>query len=299
MLSDLEFVLGLLAQADPAFAGFEDVTGPHAHVLRLWQHQGFLAMEPELQRVPSCPHCREGTPTDVGNRLLCGRCLSSIDRRHLLHWRFDLAAFLTWLARSLRLHGDIRQHDECLWQLGSFTDRGTVTECFFCRGRPSEHATARLLAYRNAIVLTALPTTETVAGFRGPTFSLLDVLGQTHGRCIVADLPQLLFGNGAVRFDAESGALWIGDTWLGEVPVGSKEYHLLACLAENLDHFVPYADLKHEVLRRSGSHDGTDEATFCHKLKRRIKEKSVPDIDRLIATTNKADGYRLRGQMRL
>ena len=80
------------------------------------------------------------------------------------------------------------------------------------------------------------------------------------------------------------------------MPFGSKEYHFLACLAESIDRFVAYGDIKHEVLRRSGSRDTTEEATFCQKLKRRIKEKRwIPAIDRLIATTNKADGYRLRG----
>jgi hypothetical protein len=56
---------------------------------------------------------------------------------------------------------------------------------------------------------------------------------------------------------------------------------------------VPYADLKHEVLRRSGSADTTEEATFCQKLKSRLK-KGLPAIDRLVVTTNKGDGYRLR-----
>ena len=50
-----------------------------------------------------------------------------------------------------------------------------------------------------------------------------------------------------------SGAVWVGDIWVGEVPVGSKEYHFLACLAQNLDQYVAYADIKHEVLRHSGS----------------------------------------------
>jgi hypothetical protein len=49
------------------------------------------------------------------------------------------------------------------------------------------------------------------------------------------------------------------------------------------------------VLRRAGSTDTTEEATFCQGLKSRIKKKWVPRIDELIATTNKGDGYRLRG----
>ena len=108
------------------------------------------------------------------------------------------------------------------------------------------------------------------------------------------------YGNpaGSIRFAKHSGALWIGDTQAGEVPVGSKEYVFLVCLASHLDHFVPYADLKREVLRRTGSTDETEEATFCQNLKSRIKKKWVPAIDRLVVTTNKADGYRLRGHVR-
>ena len=45
--------------------------------------------------------------------------------------------------------------------------------------------------------------------------------------------------------------MWTGDDLAGEVPLGSKEYYLLACLAENIDRYVAYPDLKHEVLERS------------------------------------------------
>ena len=78
--------------------------------------------------------------------------------------------------------------------------------------------------------------------------------------------------------------------------MGSKEYFFLDCLARHLDTFVPYADLKREVLRRSGSKDSRDEATFCQRLKSAIKKKRIPEIDRFVVTTNKADGYRLRGE---
>jgi len=71
---------------------------------------------------------------------------------------------------------------------------------------------------------------------------------------------------------------------------------LLACLAEQIDQFVPYRDLKREVLARTGGGGGAEEATFCQKLKSRIKVEFVPGIDRLIVTSNKGDGYRLRAE---
>ena len=40
--------------------------------------------------------------------------------------------------------------------------------------------------------------------------------------------------------------------------------------------------------------DETEEATFCQKLKSRIKTRHIPQFDRVIVTTNKGDGYRLR-----
>ena len=107
----------------------------------------------------------------------------------------------------------------------------------------------------------------------------------------------LLRQRGNVRFDARSGALWAGDGWLGEVPIGSKEHAFLDCLANRIDRFVPYADIKAHVLRASGSADTTEEATFCQGLKSRIKKKWIPEIDRLVLTTNKGDGYRLRSVM--
>ncbi len=49
----------------------------------------------------------------------------------------------------------------------------------------------------------------------------------------------------------------------------------------------------------TASRDGTEEATFAQNLKSRIKKKHVPAIGRRIATTNKGDGYRLRGYVEL
>src|SRR5206468_1502206 len=97
------------------------------------------------------------------------------------------------------------------------------------------------------------------------------------------------------RFETHSGALLVGDTPLGEVPLWSKEYFFLQCLAANLDHFVSYTDLQHFVLTQTGLRAETDEASFCQGLKSRIKKKWIGKLDLLLATTNKGDGYRLRG----
>ena len=165
-------------------------------------------------------------------------------------------------------------------------------ECFFRRsGELSSHGTSRLLAYRNTLLV--YPLTPMGAG-SSRTLSLLEAVQWENGSLRVAGLGTLLRPRGKVRFDAQCGALWVGDVCLGEVPIGSKEFFFLCRLADDLDRFVPYTDLKHYVLQESGSSDSTDDATFCQLLKSRTKRKWMPKIDAVLATTNKADGYRLR-----
>lgn len=296
MRRSVEFLAGVLTGPDPPLVSFDDLSGPHGPAQRVWQRCGFLATEPEPMRVPSCPHCGAGAPIRVGERLLCETCLSAVDPRHLSAWRFDIAAFLTWLSRKLHLNGDVRPVDSELWQLGGRAADGLATEYFFCRSSPNVTGRIRLSAYRSVVLLRPL-LAEPIEGFRGQQLSLLDVLMMTGGQVIAAVPHGGRIHPDTIRYDADTGALWVGDALAGEVPVGSKEYHLLACLAESVDQYVASADLKHEVLRRSGSRDTTEEATFCQKLKGRIKKKWVPDIDRLVVTTNKGDGYRLRGRV--
>jgi hypothetical protein len=297
MTSDTAFPLGLIDQTFPAHVAHEDFLGPNGDALRRWQATGFLATEPGRHPAPSCPHCTEDVPHMLGGALLCPGCLSVSDQKHLLLWRFNLDAVLRWLAHSLSLAGAVQQVDEQLWQLGRLTDGGIVRECFFRRsGAISEHARSRLLAFRNALLFTPLPGAEPVLGFSGPSLTLQELLREEAGSLAVVDVRTLLRRGGMVRFDAASGGVWAGDVWLGEAPLGSKEYFFLDYLARNLDCYVSYADLKHYVQERTGSEETTEEATFCQKLKRRIKVRGmVPKIDSLLATTNKGDGYRLRG----
>lgn len=293
MQRSLEFLLGLLDAREPTCVAQEDFEGPHGPAVRTWQQLGFVSTQPGSNHAASCPHCGEGVPYRVGGRLLCDACRSTIDPRHTWLWGMDREAFLRWLARELGLRGGVRRLDSHLWQLGRFESEAAF-ECFSLRpGGLSEEAHRRLAAYRNALVLYGLsPPPPTL--FAGPSISLLEVLRLGESLTVVG-LGQLLRRRGAVRFDAHSGTLWVADVWLGEVPVGSKEFSFLSCLAGQLDHFVPYCDIKRFVLQAAGSADFTEEATFCQGLKSRIKKKWVPRIDSLIATTNKGDGYRLRG----
>jgi DNA-binding winged helix-turn-helix (wHTH) protein len=296
MRRSVEFLAGVLVGPGAPLMSFDDFLGPHGPALRVWQRCGFLATEPEPMRVPSCPHCGEGVPMRIGDRLLCETCFSAVDPRHLSAYRLDLPSFLAWLARELHLDGDVRPVDGELWQLGGRAADGLATEYFFCRSTPNVTGRIRLSAYRSVVLLRPLPA-EPIDGFRGRELSLLDVLTMTEGEIVAAEPHRDRNQPGTIRFDADTGALWVGDALAGEVPIGTKEYHLLACLAEGVDRYVAYADLKHEVLRRSGSRDTTEEATFCQKLKGRIKKTWVPAIDRLVVTTNKGDGYRLRGRV--
>ena len=162
---------------------------------------------------------------------------------------------------------------------------------------PSEQGQAWLGAYRDVLVFYGLTRPASAERLRRSA-SLLEVL-RLEGMLTVTELGRILRARGNVRFEGHSGALWVGDAWLGDVPPGSKEYYFLRCLAGQLDRFVPYADIKRDVLGQTGGSDETEEATFCQGLKSRIKKKWVPAIDLLVATTNKGDGYRLRGYAEL
>ena len=298
MSASLEFLLGLLDQDDPVYVAQEDFDGAHGEAIRTVQAMGFLGRESGVNPVPTCPHCDEGVPGRLGDEYVCNACHSRVDPQHLAVWQLDRAAFLRWLGAGLGLEGEVRRVDQGLWQLGRYDGEGGPCECFFLRGGPpSDRGQARLDAYRDVLVLYGIKRPASAERLRRSA-SLLEVL-RLDGVLVVREPARLLRTCGNVRFEGHSGALWVGDAWLGDVPPGSKEYYFLRCLAGQLDRFVPYADIKREVLGQTGSTDETEEATFCQGLKSRIKKKWVPAIDLLVATTNKGDGYRLRGYAEL
>jgi hypothetical protein len=102
-------------------------------------------------------------------------------------------------------------------------------------GSLSQEESARLAAYRSAAVLDGdAPPPGLPAD--AATASLLSLL-RTEPDLVLGDLEGHL-GRHRVRFDAQSGAG--GPAPLaGEVPVGGNECHLLACLAEQPDRYVP------------------------------------------------------------
>jgi hypothetical protein len=297
MSASVEFLIGLLGQDAPIHVDWEDLEGAHGAVLRSCQEAGFLASDPLVHPVPSCPHCGEGVPYWLAGRHLCNRCQTGIDQRHLRCWLLDLGAFLGWLTSRLGLRGGVRPVEDRLWQLGTWGRGDETHECFYWRGGTlSDVGQARLAAYRNGVVLHRMPTPRDPEG--GPICTRcvpLPSLLRHDGGLAVADLGLLLRAPAArVHFDPGSGRLWAGQRPLGEVPVGSREAFFLERLASEPDRYVSYADLKREVLRRSGGRDGRDEATFCHRLKSRLKKHFIPEIDRLLATANKGEGYLLR-----
>lgn len=294
MSRNIAFLLHLLDHGDEPCVSVDDLDGPHAAILQEGQRLGFVDTEPCASPSPGCPHCGEGVPYRLGQRFLCNGCRSTVEPHWLFRWPLRRERFFSWLGAELGLRGEPRPLDGALWQLGTHAGEDGHRECFYRRPEPlSSAAGTRLGAYQNVLVLFGLapPQDET---HRIRSLSLLELLRGPEPLS-VADLQPFLLRRGAVRFELHSGALWVGDACLGEVPVGSAEFFLLARLAADLDHFVPYADLKRAVLRQSGGRDATAEATLCQKLKNRIKAKHIVGIDRLLVTTNKGDGYRLRG----
>jgi hypothetical protein len=294
MTPEIEFLAGLAEQGDDACVGAEDFDGLSEASLRNWQSLGFVAQDAASHPTPGCPHCGEGIPCSLGGRILCNTCFSTVDPNHQLLWRFNTAAFLRWLAEEAHIRGDVRRIDSALWQLGSWAGLEEGIECFFSTNGPlTKVGHARLSAYRRTLVFSGRSLRTDIDPSGVLRLTLLDVL-RDDGRIAVTPLKGIFRPSGKVRFNAATGVVWLGDRYLGEVPHGCKEFYLLCRLAADLDQFVSYHDLKRDVLSHSGSSDTTDEATFCQKLKSRIKAKWVPRIDELIVTTNKADGYRLR-----
>lgn len=206
----------------------------------------------------------------------------------------DSAAFLTWQALALRLRGGVRQVEPRLWHLGTWGKGGSATECFYQRpGELSPPGAGRLEAYQSVAVLhgPAPLFGPAPAGLRRLPLSRLLAWedGRLAARPLDEDVPRA-----AVRFDPASGTLWAGTRRLGEVPLASKEFYLLECLAEHPDRYVGYGHLRREILRRSGGQDSRDAATFAHEVKRRIKRQFITDIDSVLTTNNKGAGYRLR-----
>jgi hypothetical protein len=295
MRRSVEFLLGFLSAAGPVCVAQEDFDGPHGAMLRQWQDARFVDPVPGVHPVPGCPHCGEGEPYRVDARLLCAACHTDLDTCELLAWPVHPEAFLADLALRLGLRGGLRAVDEHLIQLGTATVRGEAIECFVCpTGLLSDMASRRLSSFRRVLVLSG-PMIAPPAQGHGRWISLIELF-DADGAYRAPDLAALIQGQAAVRFDRETGALFVGGNRVGEVPLWGREYFFLACLADHLDGYVPYADLKRDVLSRTGGNGGADEATFCQKLKSRIKEKYVPSIDRLLVTSNKADGYRLRAE---
>ncbi len=301
MHRSLEFLLGLLDDSCPAHAAWEDLDGPHGRLLRTFQEMGFLDSEPGMNPVPSCPDCFAGTPYLLDDHYVCNRCHTEVDRRFLQLWRFDLGAFLRWVADEQRLQGGVEQIDDGLWRLGTLRAGPTNFECFFQRGqRRSELGRKRLSAFRDVLLLHGSPNPPTIDGLLGRIVALAGLL-ETEGEILTTrPLAVLLQPGGAVGFDAKTGDLRAGDVSLGRVPPGLREYHLVAALWDYAGELVPYADLKRYVCAKAGSHDGTDEATFCQKLKSRLKHvHGIREIDRLIETDRLGGGYRMKAELSL
>jgi hypothetical protein len=295
MPGNLEFLIGLLDEDAPGAVAAEDFEGPHGSALTHWQGLGFIGREGGVNPCASCPHCHAGTPYALGGRYRCNSCFGIVEERHLLLWPVHRQALLGWVACAWELQGGVRRVEVNLWHLGSreMTDRHL--ECFFKRaGTLSEFGARTLASRRGALGLCGvlLPPEAERYGLRW--VSLLEVL-RNEGDLRVLTLEAVFAGQTEIRFDSVSGTLWAGARLLGEVPHGSREFFFIDCLARHLDAFVPYADLKRAVLSKTGGSDQTEEATFCHGLKRRIKKGYIPQIDLFLATTNKGDGYRLRG----
>lgn len=291
-MRNVDFLLGLLAAGRPTFVAAEDLDGPHGDAIRRWQELGFIGRDSGRQPHQTCPYC-EGVPYRAEGRFVCDACRSGIDERELLAWPVHRDAFLTALAAHLGLPDGVGAIDGGLWALGTARIDGQPVVCFCHLGGPlSQPERAELARYRHSLVLSVQSPPSDSFGRWVSLAAVIDPDGD-FAPVTIADLYR---ERGPVRFDEASGTLRVGVTVVGEVPLGSREWAFLSALTEQLGQFVSYGELKRAVLRRTAGRGDTDEATFCQKLKSRIKAKYMPGIDRLVVTSNKGDGYRLRAE---
>lgn len=288
-----EIIAGLLERGERAWANARDWTGDDRLTFHKLRGIGALAPEPLLQPSPTCPYCGLGAPHAWSGRIVCDECQTILDPVNCLVWPFHADRFFRWFSRETQLKGTVAPLCAGAWQLGCFVADQVAWECFYAGTQPhSSEAWSRLRAYRNVLLIRgSIP--EEYSTDTGRQVLLANVLGDFT--IDAGTLPECVRPPGRVRFDPTSGGVWTGSILQGEVSPGSREYYLLARLAAEIDHYVAYGDLKQFVLRESRSRDQTDEATFCQRLKSRIKKHAIPAIDRLIVTSNKGDGYRLRG----
>lgn len=286
-------IAGLLDRGDRAWVAAADWAGPDAAAFAPLKELGWVGEEPLTHPLPVCPYCRVGTPHPWPGRAVCDECQTVLDPAGTRVWPFRGDAFAGWLAGALGLTSDPRPLAVGTWQLGTLRLGGQAWECFYRGGQPlGDPVRRRVAAYRNALVVCGFPAHVGDPDLPGRHVLLGDVL--TADPFGVRPPEELLSGGGRVRFDPHAGGVWAGAELLGEVPPGTREYYLLARLAAEMDTVVPYADLKHFVTREAGSADRSDDATFCHKLKGRIKAHWVPAIDAVLVGSSAGGGYRLR-----
>lgn len=294
----LESLFRLMDSTCPAEVSAEELDGPHGLMLRMFHRMSFLASEPCMNPVPSCPDCFSGTPYLLGDQYVCNHCRSNVDKRHLQLWRFDLESLLRWFAREQGLRGGIARIDDGLWRLGALDDGPHhIRECFFLRGEAcSDMARRRLAAFSSVLILHGRSEPPQIQVIGARMLAITEALTIEGGRLVVRPLPACLGSrqNGVARFDRSTGVLSLGDDPLGRIPPGTREFAFVDRLSSALGEVVAYADLKRAVCRATGSIDSRDEATFCHRLKSRLKkDHGIAAIDRLIQADRALGGYRL------
>jgi len=297
MHPSLDFLFRLLDGSYPAVVSAEELDGPHEKALYVCQRMGFLATEPSMNAVPSCPACVAGTPYRQGDRYICNRCRSPVDVRQLQLWRFDLPSLLRWFSGEQHLQGDIERIDDGLWRLGTLDAGGGIRECFYVRGAGcSDRARERLAAFQRVVLLHGKREPPRIEAVPARSLLFADTVTIRGERLDARPLPAFFERQrtAAVRFHPATGQLSLGDALLGRIAAGTREFAFLERLSDAQGEVIAYGELKRAVCRATGSIDSRDEATFCHRLKSRLKKNhGITAIDRLIEADRAQGGYRL------
>jgi hypothetical protein len=290
MAVDVDYLLAHLEAKAVAWLPTSVLVGPKADTWEAVRATGLFPDEPSWHPQPVCPFCLEGVPFASGERFVCSTCLRSIDRHHLLAYSFSRERFVQWCARTWKIPGTCVALGDSLWQLGPH-ELGIVLVRW--PGQLNDAESRRLSALKQAIVLVPRDPPVEVERAGHPHRSLLDLLRPTSP--LTLHPLQRSIGPTQFEFDPTTGSLRIAEKLLGTVPVFSREAYLLDVLIQSTERFVPYDELKLRVLQHTGGTDERDDATFCHRLKHRLKQ-AIPDIDRWLITSGKGLGYRMHAE---
>ncbi len=268
----------------------------HRELLGFAQSQNWLSQKSKTEIGDLCRFCEEGVLAIVGDRVICPKCFTYFKKQELFNWELSRQTFLEWVSLGLGFQATYQRIGDQLLLIGNRPIATGVEWLYYQIGtRLDLTETKRLNASQSSWVLWGTQAPEGLPHIR--SIALWDQFYFDQGTLKLRSLGSDRVGT-SVRFDLQTGELWIGQDRVGEVSFASREYYFLKTLWESQDRFVSYHELKQKVTEATGTTDERDSATYCQRLKHLTKAK-IPQIDLILVTSGKGQGYRFRSRITL